>query len=271
MKASNTKSVSFADDSDVVVFQVQDSLSPLWLAPGELLDLRNQVKDDADYLKAKGYGILLKNAFDENDRMAQKHLDAFSQLPGRECPRGTENYLFHQHRDHVDRIHSKVVKGVLSRQRLLKQKNTNVELVPDKLRSISRKHSRSSRLFARRLALADQHALRDGDDIWKAQRIIKELNQGNAKKAQRKVSVPDVCSLGDKVGGVSHMVGLAYMASRINHSSISQNTSLPPAAKTDRTAAKNTFSNVIQDALSLLDEEDLDASFCAPSFMAKTA
>lgn len=264
---NNCKAVSFADDNDVVVYPVEDSLCPLWFAPEELVDLRNQVKEHAEHLKAKGYGMLLKNVFDENNKSVQKHINALAKLPGRECPRGTEVYLFHQHRDQVDRNHSNVVKNVLNRQRLLRQRN--IELGEDKLRSISRKHSRNSRIFARRVGIADQRAINEGDDLWDAQTIIKELNQGNAKMAQRKVSVPDVYSLGDKVGGVSNMVNLAYMASRLNHSS----SKIPDAVLSPSTSkTKNTFSNVIQDALTLLEDEDLAVpSLGAPSFMAKTA
>lgn len=271
MKATNPKTVSFADGNDVVYFTVEDSLFPLWLAPEELVHLRNLVKADADYLKTKGYGMLLKNGYDENDKSVQKHMNALSQLPGRECPRGTEVHLFHQHRDQVDRIHCKVVQGVLNRQRLLCQKSASEELVPEKLRSISRKHSRHSRIFARRLGLADQLAVKEGDDIWKARSIIKELNQGNAKMARRKVSTPDVCSLGEKVCGASQMVGLAYMSARVNHSSKFNQFPDSVFSPTTKTESKNTFSNVIQDALSLLEEEDLDEPFGVASFMAKTA
>lgn len=273
MKALNPKSVRFADENDVVLFYVEEAFYPLWLAPEELLEMRNQAKKDAEYLKTKGYGILLKNGFDESDKLAQKHMSAFSRLPGRECPRGTEVYIFHQHRDQVDRNHSKVVKTVLNRQSLLCQKDSPSS---DKLRSISRKHSRNSKLFARRMGLADQRAVKEGDDLWKAQGIIKELNMGNAKMVRRKASITDVKSMGSKVGGgVAQMVSLAYMTSQIAHKNYSPSSDQVPVAvlSSGRRAGKNTFSNVILDALDLLDDDlsdDFGAS-TAPTFMAKSA
>lgn len=280
------KAVSFADDIvSVKLFKAEEAVSPLWLSSQELQDLREKAKEDAEVLKTKGYGILLKNGFDEGDKRAQKHINAFSQLPGVDCPRGTEVYLSKQHRDEVDRTHSKVVKRVVTRQRG----------TPDRLRNISRKQSRGSRIFARRLGIADQRAVREGDDLCKAQAMVKDLNQenakmvqrkasvhdmggllGNAKMAQRKASVQDLGGLtGTKNGTVGPIFGLAFVATQIAQSKADRARvtiqSRPSADAVQKCA------NVIQDALACLDLDDEDLMgelFTTPNFpqgVAKTA
>lgn len=283
----NMKTVSFADDiTRVNLFTAEEAESPLWLSSQELQDLREKVREDAEDLKTKGYGILLKNGFDEGDLRAQKHINAFSQLPGVDYPRGTEVYLSNQHRDEVDRVHSKLVKSVLSRQRGH----------PDRLRNISRKHSRGSRIFARRLGIADQRAVREGDDLFKAQAMVKDLNQGNAKMAQRKASVQDMgvltgnakmaqrkasvqdmgCLTGKKNSTVGPIFGLAFVAAQIaqtkgERAPVNTLQSRPSAGAVQKCA------NVIQDALACLDLDDAELMgdpFTTPNFpqgVAKTA
>jgi len=215
------KQVKFAEDDSVALISYSDvPENPLWLVPDEYVALKTQIREDADALKPKGYHLLLKDCFDEvNKQRAQKHIDAFAQLPGFHCGRGCEMYLSRQHRESRDFNYVSLSTAVLHRQRVLKSKQAGPDFLADKLRSVSRKHSRSSRIFARRLGLADQRAARDGDDLVKAVDIVRELNfNGNAKKAMRKVSNPnDLCDMPyedlpyeREEKGVAQMLGLSY-------------------------------------------------------------
>jgi hypothetical protein len=220
-------------------------------------DHRCRVRVEAELLKPKGFGVLLKNCFVEKDKTSQKHINAFSQLPGNDYPRGLEVYLSRQHRETLDDIHRKVIQGVLRRQRTLTEADTPYDVICEKLRSISKKHSRSSRIFARRLGLADARAVREGDDHINAFMLVKELNKGNAKMAQRKASTEDMSSAG-KQGGLPHcqkVFGLAFIASQRNQTS--------PPRKLDRVpghvpvlsarCSATACSEVIQDTLDLLE------------------
>jgi hypothetical protein len=246
-----------------------DSLNDSWLAPEEYQVLKKQVREEADALKPKGYGLLLKNGFDETQpTQTQRQLDALAQLPGEHYPRGSEVYLSRQHREERDEIHERLVKAVLKRQRTLKTKDMPKDVVAEKLRNVSKKHSRSSRLFARRLGLADQRAVQEGDDVIKALNIVKDLRSGNAKMVRRKSSIEmdlsKLASEGKHNGPQSF--GLAYMAGHRNHSGSSKvNQSFPVKPtrisldssnhSTHRDPNKTCLS-VLQSALDLLDLGD---------------
>ncbi|CAB9518095.1 expressed unknown protein [Seminavis robusta] len=247
---------------------------------------KSQVKVEAELLKPKGYAVLLKNCFDETDKQAQKHINAFAQLPGNEYPRGLEVYLSRHHREDCDQNHKKVTSAVLRRQKTMKAADAPADVLSEKLRSVSKKHSRSSRIFARRLGIADARAVREGDDLIKALTMVKELNQGNAKMVRRKESTEDMSSLSKQGKQGVAIFGLAYMASRTRtHGSSSAPRKLDripvPAPmlsvrrRAEGTSLANSCSEVIQDALNLLDFSDEDDSSIeenpAVATVAKTA
>ena len=260
------KRVRFNGNDSIVVFEAGEAESPLWLAQEEYDDFRQKVQEEADSLKPKGYSILLKNGFDESFALSQKYLNAFAKLPEEHCLRGSEVYISKQHRENRDQILRKLSKAVLRRQHLLLENETPADELAEKLRSISKKNSRGSRIFARRIGLADQRAVKEGDDLLVAFAIVKELTVGNAKMARRKASVQT---------GLAGMTGLAYMSSasslRINQefSSTSKmkgrpNTTIPTILLPTAHAANgtgNSCSRVIKDALGLLDNGD---DMCEP-------
>lgn len=242
-------------------------------------DQRCCVRVEAVLLKPKGFGVLLKNCFDEKDKSVQKHINAFSKLPGNDYPRGLEVYLSRQHREALDDLHRKVTQGVLRRQKALKEAGTPCDVTCEKLRSISKKHSRSSRIFARRLGLADARAVREGDDHINAFMLVKELNKGNAKMVRRKESMEDMSSAG-KQGVLPQMFGLAFIASQRNATSEPRKLDRVPVAVPVLSARSGATvcSDAIQDALDLLgfssDEEcsytDVDVDIVT-RVVAKTA
>ena len=255
--------VSFSHEDNVEVFETIEAESPLWYATEDYQVLRQRLRDEADFLKPKGYGILLKNAYDESFKLSQKYLNAFAKLPAEHCLRGCENYISKQYREEREYCVRRLSKAVIRRQKTLQDdESIPAEERAEKLRSISKKNSRGSRVCARRIGLADQRAVKEGDDLMMAIEIVKEMNLGNAKMARRKDSVQT---------DLASMTSMAYLApslrtnvnqefaARTSRSTTSLTTNatpprirMPDSGEQHR-AVSNRCASVIGDALELLE------------------
>jgi hypothetical protein len=266
---SARKKVRFAaeEDNSVLVFASEEAETPLWLGPGFYKALRKSVREEADQLKPKGYGVLLKRCFDPGPDV-QKQINALAQLPGSECPRGSEQYLSRQHAEECDSVKDKVRGAVLTRQRLLVKKEIPADVVSEKLRSVSRKHSRSSRVFARRLGIADERAVKDGDDAEKARILVKSLNLGNARVVRRQNSLKK--DIADPTGdqGVARMLGVSFKlaSSKFNETHRAERPLLSPEPNSSAACA-----HMIQSALDLLEMDGDDEAFSQPYGVATSA
>lgn len=262
--AQEERRVSFSHEDIVEVFEIGEAESPLWYATEDYQGLRQNLRDKAEFLKPRGYGILLKNAFDESFTLSQKYLNAFAKLPPEHCLRGCESYISKQYREEREHAVRRQSKAVLRRQKALQDdESIPAEVRAEKLRSISKKNSRGSRVFARRIGLADQRAIKEGDDLMIAIEIVKEMNLGNAKMARRKGSMQT---------SLASMTSMTYLApsscANINQKFTVRTTSRPmtslitnatpptqriPVTGKQHATASNRCSSVIGDALELLE------------------
>lgn len=149
------------------------------------VDPRKRARDDASKLMPKSYGDLLCGSFEDPLDNCQDNINAFVlDVPDADHARGLERYLSPQHKDERDGAREDVVEAVLSRQRQLrKQRVRGVQRrnsihndgraqkpilsgdeLMEKLRNASRRYSRPSRIFARRLGIADELAVQQMDD-----------------------------------------------------------------------------------------------------------
>ena len=142
-----TSRVSFCHKDSVELIQAKD-VESLWYSSNDYDCFRKRLRDDAESLKTKVYGILLRNSFDESSTLSQKYLTAFAKLPGEQCLRGCEGYVSKQHLEERDRLVRRRTQAVLRHQEILKdEKGISAEGRAEKLRCISKKNSRGSRVF----------------------------------------------------------------------------------------------------------------------------
>ena len=253
------KIVRFAEENSVIVFTSEEAESPLWRESGDSQASRKSVRDEADVLKPKGYGSLLKRCFDPGPNV-QRQINALAQLPDTDCPRGSEQYLSRQHAEECDWIKSKVRVAVLTRQRVLLKKKMSADDISEKLRSVSKKHSRASRIFARRLGIADERAVKEGDDPKKARALVKSLNLGNAKTVKRRNSLTKAIDLTED-HGVAKITGLSHKVSSRFDSHKTKRSLLAPT----KPVSSESCANMIQSALDLLEFDGDDDFFSQPS------
>lgn len=197
------KRVRFADFHTVhVVAHEADendaALSSSWIGSHDCM--WEKVEFEAEAVKLKGYGILLRDTFDDSlGKDTQSNINAFVQLSGNDCCRGLEMYMSEHHSDERDCAQYKVIHAVLNCQRKLKKKGSSMLEIDDALRSVSEKRSRQSRRFARRIAIADEMVARFDKVPTTARTIVKRLSLNNAKTVSRKNSLTDMQVLPSKV------------------------------------------------------------------------
>ena len=161
------------------------------------VDPRQRVRDDAAKILSKRYGDLLCGSFDDPIENCQNNINAFVlDVPDAEHARGLERYLSLQHKEERDGAREDVYEAVLARQRQLNKRNRMATTAPtasrsvarpnsihndgrqqsqgkniisdeermEKIRNASRQYSRPSRIFARRLGIADELAAQQVDE-----------------------------------------------------------------------------------------------------------
>lgn len=153
-----TRKVRFSEDSVVCVLEARsDEHRNL----AKRVDPRKAAREQAYILIPKGYGHLLSGCFEDPIDSCQENLNAFvAGVPDRDNSRGLERYMSQQHKEERDQAREDVIEAVLRRQQRLKLDGENADDVANKLRSACRRHSRDSRVFARRLGIADDLAAR---------------------------------------------------------------------------------------------------------------
>ena len=165
-------------------------------AKASRVDPRQRVRDDAAKILSKRYGDLLCGSFEDPIENCQNNINAFVlDVPDAEHARGLERYLSLQHKEERDGAREDVYEAVLTRQRQLnkhncmatttaaprsvarrnsihndgRQQSQEKDTISDeermeKLRNASRRYSRPSRIFARRLGIADELAAQQADE-----------------------------------------------------------------------------------------------------------
>ncbi|CAB9519456.1 expressed unknown protein [Seminavis robusta] len=167
------KRVRFSDRRQVVLLEDNTSSSSSnGVSPK--VDHRKGARECAHRLISKGYGHLLKGSFegatDDNTTtdVTQENLNSFvAGIPDRDNVRGLEIYMSPPHREERDMAHEDVVEAVLSKQsQLARRRARQTSFDPsDQLRAASRKYSRTSRVFARRMGIADELAVQEDEAL----------------------------------------------------------------------------------------------------------
>lgn len=157
------RKVSFSDCNNNRIVVIERRNSNVSNAPRRV-DPRKLAREEAYQLIRKGYGQLLTRSFEDPADNSQDNINAFVVgIPDIDNGRGLERYVSPQHKDERDLAREDVVEAVLTRQRLMLRRGgdglSNSERA-EKLRSASRRQSRDSKLFARRMGIADELAVR---------------------------------------------------------------------------------------------------------------
>lgn len=151
------RSVRFADESanEVHLFQAPAHPKTLWYSKDALKQLEKEAKDAGRKTMMNGMALLMQRTYDNPHLEAQQSLNEFVRSSG---ARGVEKVICHSHYEERRHYKSRVFRNVLDAQETARRNEWHPNKLREKLRELSMTNSFKAKLFARKMALADQAA-----------------------------------------------------------------------------------------------------------------
>lgn len=176
-----SKRVRFSNEDKTVFFEA-DIQKEQWYSRQDYRDWKRAFREEAREFRHKGFGVLLKDAFERPPRDIQQQITAFALLDGENYLRGIEQYLNKQHDKERVSLKQQTIQGILSHQRVMKHRG---HLSPDELAQelsfLNQEYSRPARRFAERIGVADEYVVKFGSDASLATNLVVKLLEGEKK------------------------------------------------------------------------------------------
>ncbi|CAB9518538.1 expressed unknown protein [Seminavis robusta] len=131
----------------------------LWMDPEEFFDLKKASRLFAKQWRLNGFTVLLKDTYEHPRSDAQRVLNAFVQLEGNDCGRGMERRGSKQHGEERTYLKKRALQAVLLHQRRLLVRGADMDELWEELGDVSNDYTRTAKIFARRIAKADENAV----------------------------------------------------------------------------------------------------------------
>ena len=121
----------------------------------------------------KGYDVLLDSAFEKPAHGTQSKLDSFAMLGNDDgIPRGIERFISSTHAEDRRFCKTHCLEAVVDQSSFMRRDNTKtMEEMEAALYKLSTEHSRCARKFARRMAIADERAVREDNGLTNEQQV----------------------------------------------------------------------------------------------------
>ena len=193
------KSVRFSENGNEIFLLNDDyegvEISEIWFGGDEFIRIKAKSREESRQWRRLGYSVLLKECFHSSDPNVQHQLNAFCQLEDDLCRRGLERHLSKQHAEERSDCKDISRQAVLSTQK--RMKNCAAESA-ETMRMVSEAYeqqTRSSKAFAQRMGLADEHTVKKGCDSKAADAYLEEEDGGGGhRRMQRRLSNYSVVS-----------------------------------------------------------------------------
>jgi hypothetical protein len=150
----------------------------LWMDPDEFFDLKKASRLFAKQWRLNGFTILLKDTYEHPRSDAQRVLNAFVQLEGSDCGRGMERRGSKQHGEERTYLKKRAIQAVLLHQRRLLVRGAEMDELWEELGDVSNDYTRTAKIFARRIAKADENAVHFPDPE-SGYSVLEELRSQN--------------------------------------------------------------------------------------------
>lgn len=156
-----TGKVQFSEHTSIQIIERREKN---WrLAPK--MDARKAARKQAYKLIKKGYGELLKGSFEYPIDNCQENINAFvAGVPDCDNARGLERYMSKEHKQERDLAVEEVLEAVLKLQEHLEEHGISESECTERLRAASCLQSQESRMFARRMGIADALAVKEDEE-----------------------------------------------------------------------------------------------------------
>jgi hypothetical protein len=150
----------------------------LWMDPDEFFDLKKASRLFAKQWRLNGFTVLLKDTYEHPRSDAQRVLNAFVQLEGNDCGRGMERRGSKQHGEERTYLKKRAIQAVLLHQRRLLVRGADMDELWEELGDVSNDYTRIAKIFARRIAKADENAVHFPDPE-SGYSVLEELRSQN--------------------------------------------------------------------------------------------
>lgn len=150
----------------------------LWMDPDEFFDLKKASRLFAKQWRLNGFTVLLKDTYEHPRSDAQRILNAFVQLEGNDCGRGMERRGSKQHGEERTYLKKRAIQAVLLHQRRLLVRGAEIDELWEELGDVSNDYTRTAKIFARRIAKADENAVHF-PDAESGYMVLEELRSAN--------------------------------------------------------------------------------------------
>jgi hypothetical protein len=186
------KTVSFEEEQNRIhTFEEEYELpvEECWYVGGDYVHMKSSSRAEAKEWRRQGYGIILKDTFENPRPDAQDFIDAFVQEEGAQSRRGLERHLSRQHGEERSAVKDRSRQCVLVHQHRLRKQGVKYPEMSDRIGSIYKDTCRPARVFARRLGKADELVAKKGVDSSTADRIVEDFQKRNySNKMERRLS-----------------------------------------------------------------------------------
>ncbi len=190
--AKSKKSVIFVEGEPEVLYIEEICELPvreIWFAADDYFDIKAKTRYDAKEWRKKGFGLLLKESFENPSEDTQSFLNAFCRLDADMSRRGMERHLSRKHGEERSDLKDRARYCVLSNQRRMRRQGMKLSELSDHLALIYHDATRPAKIFARRIALGDEIAARQPCNNAPAFEILDALGiSPRSGKMERRLS-----------------------------------------------------------------------------------
>ena len=166
-----------------------DIVDDIWFSGDEYIRMKAKSREEARAWRRHGYGVLIKDAFATPQPNVQEYLNAFCQLEDELSRRGLERHLSRQHAEERSDHKDSARQAVFNTQDRLRQRGMKGDEMADRIFQAYSQQCRTAKVYARRMALADELVVKEGEDSTAAERIMDEEGGPNRhNKMERRLS-----------------------------------------------------------------------------------
>jgi hypothetical protein len=171
-------------------------ISEIWFGGDEFIRIKAKSREESRQWRRLGYSVLLKECFHRRDPDVQHQLNAFCQLEDELCRRGLERHLSKQHAEERSDCKDISRQAVLSTQKRMRNKDANSDETIRMVSEAYEQQTRSSKMFAHRMGLADEYTVKKGCNSSAASKYLEEeeYEGGGRRRMQRRLSNYSVVS-----------------------------------------------------------------------------
>ena len=181
------RSVSFSEENETRTFEDDHEvdIEKMWYNGDDYARMKATSREDARRWRRQGYGVLLKNVFDPTFAEAQEYLNAFTQMEGSLVRRGVERFLSRQHAEERSDRKDCARQAVLIHQGKLRRKGAKPDEFMERIAAVYKDQSRPAHIFARRLGMADEFVVVNGEDSSPASEITGISSENEGRRRER--------------------------------------------------------------------------------------